>query len=134
MTMIPLAGERLIFELGWRNAWLIEGLVIWAVVVPMAILAIRNRPSDLGQHVDGDLHAPTDAPEVWGVTRREAMRTSFFWLVTLAVTATGNSHHRSCLPPDRPPGQSWADTRGSRGELHPADHRDVHRHAGHRCA
>lgn len=89
MTMIPLAGERLIFEFGWRNAWLIEGLIIWAVIVPMAVLAIRNRPSDLGQHVDGDLHAPTDAPEVWGVTRREAMRTPFFWLVTLGVVATG---------------------------------------------
>jgi MFS family permease len=89
MTLIPLAGERLIFELGWRNAWLIEGLVIWVIVVPMALLAIRNRPSDLGQHVDGDLEPPTDAPEVWGVTRREAMKTPFFWIVTLAVTATG---------------------------------------------
>lgn len=79
----------MIFELGWRNAWLIEGLVIWAVVVPMALFAIRNRPSDLGQHVDGDAHPPTDAPEIWGVTRREAMRTTYFWLVTLAVTATG---------------------------------------------
>lgn len=89
MTLIPLAGERLIFELGWRNAWLIEGLVIWVIVVPMAIFAIRNRPSDLGQHVDGDLAPPTNAPEVWGVTRREAMRTPFFWIVTVAVTATG---------------------------------------------
>ncbi len=89
MTLIPLAGERMIFELGWRNAWLIEGLVIWAVVVPMAIFAIRNRPSDLGQHVDGDAEPPTNAPEVWGVTRREAMKTPFFWIVTLAVTATG---------------------------------------------
>jgi MFS family permease len=89
MTLIPLAGERMIFELGWRNAWLIEGLVIWAIVVPMAIFAIRNRPSDLGQHVDGDPEAPTNAPEVWGVTRREAMKTPFFWIVTLAVTATG---------------------------------------------
>ena len=89
MTMIPLAGERLIFELGWRNAWLIEGLVIWAVVVPIAVLAVRNRPSDLGQHVDGARVVPKNAPEVWGVTRKEAMRTSFFWLVTLAVTATG---------------------------------------------
>ncbi|MGA1146027.1 MAG: MFS transporter [Candidatus Nanopelagicales bacterium] len=89
MTLIPLAGERMIFELGWRNAWLIEGLVIWAIVVPMAIFAIRNRPSDLGQHVDGDPEAPTNAPEVWGVTRREAMKTPFFWIVTLAVTASG---------------------------------------------
>ncbi len=85
MTLIPLLGERLIADYGWRNAWLIEGLAVWAIVLPIAILGIRNRPSDVGQHVDGD--AATDAPaaEVWGVTRKQALRSSFFWLVTAAV-------------------------------------------------
>lgn len=85
MTLVPLLGERLIADMGWRNAWLVEGLVVWAIVLPIAVLGIRNRPSDVGQHVDGD--AATDAPsdEVWGVTRREALRSSFFWLVTAAV-------------------------------------------------
>lgn len=89
MTLVPLVGERLIFEMGWRNAWLIEGIAIWVLVVPLAVLAVRNRPSDVGQHMDGEPHAPTEAPEVWGVTRRQAMGTAFFWLVTLGVTATG---------------------------------------------
>lgn len=85
MTLIPLLGERLIADIGWRNAWMIEGLIVWAIVLPIAILGIRNRPSDVGQYVDGD--AATDAPpvEVWGVTRKEALRSSFFWLVTAAV-------------------------------------------------
>ena len=85
MTLVPLLGERLIADMGWRNAWLVEGLAVWVIVLPIAILGIRNRPSDVGQHVDGD--AATDAPpdEVWGVTRREALRSSFFWLVTAAV-------------------------------------------------
>jgi len=85
MTLIPLLGERLIADMGWRNAWLIEGLAVWAIVLPIALLGIRNRPSDVGQYVDGD--KATDAPpaEVWGVTRKEALRSSFFWLVTAAV-------------------------------------------------
>lgn len=85
MTLVPLAGERLIFGMGWRTAWLIEGLVVLVVVVPLALLAIRNRPSDIGQHVDGDPAPPEGGAEVWGVTRAEALRTGFFWLVTAAV-------------------------------------------------
>lgn len=87
MTLVPLAGERLIFDLGWRSAWVVEGLIVWAFVVPIALLAIRNRPSDIGQHVDGDKEPPTDEPEVWGVTRKEALRTGFFWIITAAVAA-----------------------------------------------
>jgi len=64
---------------------LIEGLVVWALVLPIAIFGIRNRPGDVGQHVDGD-PAPIDgSDEVWGVKRSEALRTGFFWLVTAAV-------------------------------------------------
>lgn len=85
MTLVPLVGERLIFGLGWRTAWLIEGLVVLAVVVPLALFAIRNRPSDIGQHVDGDSMPPEGGAEVWGATRAEALRTGFFWLVTAAV-------------------------------------------------
>lgn len=88
MTLVPLVGERLIFGLGWRTAWLIEGLVVLVVVVPLAIFAIRNRPSDMGQHVDGDPAPSAATDEVWGVTRREALRTGFFWLVTAAVATT----------------------------------------------
>ena len=85
MTLIPLLSERLIVDIGWRNTWLVEGLAVWVIVLPIALLGIRNRPSDVGQHVDGD--SATDAPpaEVWGVTRKEALRSSFFWLVTIAV-------------------------------------------------
>ena len=85
MTLIPLLSERLIVDIGWRNTWLVEGLAVWVIVLPIALLGIRNRPSDVGQHVDGD--SATDVPpaEVWGVTRKEALRSSFFWLVTVAV-------------------------------------------------
>ena len=85
MTLIPLATERLIADLGWRNVWVIEGLAVWAIVLPIAIFGVRNRPSDVGQHVDGDPAPDVPRDEVWGVTRKEALSTGFFWLVTAAV-------------------------------------------------
>lgn len=85
MTLVPLLGERLIAGYGWRQAWIVEGLVVLAIVLPIAVLGIRNRPSDVGQHVDGDPEPVGGAPEVWGVRRGEALRTGFFWLVTAAV-------------------------------------------------
>ena len=85
MTLIPLLGERLIADHGWRTAWVVEGLVVWAIVLPIALIGVRNRPSDIGQHVDGDPAPEGTSTEVWGVTRKEALRTSFFWLVTAAV-------------------------------------------------
>jgi MFS family permease len=85
MTLVPLLGELLIADYGWRQTWVIEGLVVWALVLPIAIFGIRNRPSDVGQYVDGD-PAPVDGSDnVWGVKRSEALRTGFFWLVTAAV-------------------------------------------------
>ena len=85
MTLVPLLGEFLIADYGWRQTWVIEGLVVWALVLPIAIFGIRNRPSDVGQYVDGD-PAPVDgSDDVWGVKRSEALRTGFFWLVTAAV-------------------------------------------------
>ena len=85
MTLVPLLGESLIADYGWRQTWVIEGLVVWALVLPIAIFGIRNRPSDVGQYADGD-PAPVDgSDDVWGVKRSEALRTGFFWLVTAAV-------------------------------------------------
>lgn len=89
MTLIPLGIERVIDASGWRTAWVVEALVIWLVIVPLALLFIRNRPSDIGQHMDGDPEPPTGAGEAWGVSRREALRSPFFWLVTATVATTG---------------------------------------------
>jgi MFS family permease len=43
ISLSPLLLERLIADHGWRNAWLIEGLVIWAVLLPIARLGMRER-------------------------------------------------------------------------------------------
>lgn len=88
MTTVPLITEGLITDFGWRTVWVIEGITIWLVVVPLALFAIRNRPSDIGQHVDGDPLTPAVIDQGWGVTRKAAARTGFFWVVTAAVTTS----------------------------------------------
>lgn len=92
ISLAPLALERLIFDHGWRLMWATEGLLVWAVVLPIALVGMRDRPSDLGQRPDGQPH-PTDGSQPtdqnWGLTRAQALRTRFFWVVTAAVAASG---------------------------------------------
>jgi Na+/melibiose symporter-like transporter len=82
----------------WRIGWTITGVAaLFAAVV--AILAVRNRPSDLGQYPDG---VPPDRAEATGgVTRAartyrtmvkwtlaDALRTPALWLLLLAAIGT----------------------------------------------
>jgi len=92
ISMTPLLAEALIAHHGWRTAWLVVGLAVWVIVIPIAIFGIRDRPSVFGQWPDG--HTPRDtaaasAAANWGVTRGVAMRHPFFWVVTAGVAACG---------------------------------------------
>lgn len=88
LSVIPVLVERLIAGLGWRQVWAIEGLAVWAILVPLAVFGIRNHPADLGQHVDGrppvaeEDPRPTP-PEGWPV--RAAARTGMFWAMTACL-------------------------------------------------
>lgn len=91
ISMTPLLVEALIAQHGWRTAWLIEGLAVWAVVVPLALVAMRDRPERLGQRPDGA--APVEGEDgpyrAGGLTRGEVLRHPYFWLVASAVAASG---------------------------------------------
>ena len=98
MACIPLAiGALILPATGWRGAWLVMGVIVLAVVLPIAAWGIIDRPSDVGQQPDGRPAAGdpdgaedgevVDAPAV-SFTRREALTTAMFWAVALAVAAT----------------------------------------------
>lgn len=92
VSLTPLAAEALIAEHGWRTAWLLSGLGVWLVVIPIALLGMRDRPSVLGQWPDGRTPQDTAAAEramTWGVDRRTAIRHPFFWVVTAGAAAVG---------------------------------------------
>lgn len=98
MACIPLGiGALILPNTGWRGAWLVMGVIVLVVVLPIAAWGIIDRPSDVGQQPDGRLAPPPrdedadgqpiDAPDV-SYTRREAVTTAMFWAVALAVATT----------------------------------------------
>ena len=88
---------QIVERAGWRAGWLVLGVLLWCVA-PLAWLAVRRRPEDLGLHPDGDITAVTgrqpgrsqpavtyDEP-AWTV--REVLHTRSFWFVTAALMLT----------------------------------------------
>jgi sugar phosphate permease len=78
---------------GWRSSYQVLGIVLWAVVLPLGLIFLRNRPEEYGLSPDGDLDRPGDSArqrigvteENW--TRAEAIRTSAFWLTSAGLAA-----------------------------------------------
>lgn len=88
ITLTPLVSNWLIGRSGWRYTWFVEGVVVLAVIIPMSLLLIRNRPSDVGQLPDGEPPARGMSPEVVGLTLRQVRGTVLFWLIMGAVALT----------------------------------------------
>lgn len=89
-------------EWSWRTVWFVMGCMLWALA-PLAWIAVRRRPEDLGLPPDGEEPsrmegAAADTPRrvervvsheadpPW--TAREVLRSSTFWLLTAGFTLT----------------------------------------------
>lgn len=69
--------------LGWRQSFLVSGVAIALVFLPIGLFVVRNSPAEVGLRADGQSHAEAAAappPEV-GLTVREAMRSPVFWVL-----------------------------------------------------
>ena len=93
MVLVPLA-VFLISRWGLPVTLPILGAAFWVVVIPMALLVIKSRPSDVGQFPDGD-RSLLEGREMKGArisyasqirpwTRTEALRTTAFWAIVAA--------------------------------------------------
>lgn len=89
ISLAPVLLERLVAEYGWRAVWAGEGIFVWLTVIPLALLVMKDRPAELGQRPDGAPADASDAGGTSGMTRRQAVRTGWFWLVTAAVSVSG---------------------------------------------
>lgn len=81
----------LIPEFGWRMAYLSMAFMIWTVAIPLSLLVVRTRPSEMGLFPDGDARPPelpagatARAAEVPSFTLKQAARTSTFWLIAIS--------------------------------------------------
>jgi len=91
ISATPLLIEGVIGQHGWRTAWAIEGIAVWLIVIPLAIFAMRDKPSVLGQRPDGIPLPPegTPHPVEQGLTRGEVVKHPYFWLLASAVAVSG---------------------------------------------
>ena len=96
--LFPLMLTGLISWIGWRDAWLWSGAGILVLLFPLTIF-VRSRPEVMGLLPDGDSSNDASASTPLGVpststsqimnpqnfTRREALQTKVFWMLTLAM-------------------------------------------------
>jgi MFS-type transporter involved in bile tolerance (Atg22 family) len=107
VSMAPLILERMVSQLGTQTVWIIEGLAVWSVVVPIGIVALRRlpRPSRASAEIPVRTH---DLVAVVGPqwTARAASRTAMFWaiaagLATSGMVTTGLNFHQIALLGER---------------------------------
>lgn len=76
----PLA-HHLIETFDWRQTYVLFGLAIPVVIMPLAVLVIRRSPQELGVRDDGEGALGTPDSEPLGLTVAESLRTVSFWLL-----------------------------------------------------
>jgi len=94
VVMAPFIGYML-SHYHWRDAYLSLAVILVAVVVPLALLVVRTRPSDMGLYPDDD-QAPAEEATRHGepngaasFTLNQALRTRVFWFIALAYACYG---------------------------------------------
>lgn len=93
---IPIVAVWLFALVGWRNTWMVFGLLTLAMVVLPAFLLVRRSPEDMGLRPDGspgprqppngetaNRETPREAAIDVPWTRGEAVRTRTFWLLVV---------------------------------------------------
>ena len=91
MILFPLLASVIIAREGWREAWVVLGLVVWGVALLPAWLLTAQSPEEVGLRPDGD---PADPPEDSaspgeepGWTLAEAARTPALWILAIGTGA-----------------------------------------------
>ncbi len=91
MSLAPVLLNLAIESYSWRSAWLIAGVTVWAVVVPIGYFGIVDRPEDVGQLPDGDAAPPPAGdgqPAPPAHSGRAALGELRFWVLSLTVATT----------------------------------------------
>ena len=79
---IPLS-DALLVAFGWRQAVFMLGVLLGIITIPLHLLILRGKPADLGLLPDGKISLP-EAKPTSSVSLGMALRSRFFWLMTLA--------------------------------------------------
>jgi len=89
-AVAPLLIGELIGRFGWRQAFVIVGILILVVLFPVAQWVTYSKPAELGLYVDGasELMDTTSAGMAQSVDVGGAVRSRDFWLIIGGATLT----------------------------------------------
>jgi MFS family permease len=87
---IPPVAQYLIANVGWREAYMALGIMVWVLVLPGAIFVVRNTPEEMGVYPDDRDRPPAgEAPRRSTGKRTRDTRPVFtslrFWLLALPL-------------------------------------------------
>ncbi len=91
-AIFPPFARFLIDSIGWREAYAVLGVVAIGLIVPTALLIVKNRPEDAGLFPDGSSQPPVSETRqaMAGVRRDTRVYSSVnFWLLALSLGSPG---------------------------------------------
>lgn len=108
-ALIPSFNNAMIISIGWRDAFRVNALIMWLLLLPVVAVVLRNRPSDIGQVPDG---IPPEGPRAGaiddqgGITLHAALRSITFWSligasVVPSLVVTGLAFNQVAILTDR---------------------------------
>lgn len=98
MVVFPLVATWVSVVWGWETAWIVLGIMVYAIALGPAALLIAQRPEDVGLLPDGD--SPDDVDKTDGAghaveaaaaesviewTTRQALRTPALWVLAIGT-------------------------------------------------
>jgi len=102
-ALLPPVLLAMITNFGWRMAYVLLGVSVWIIMIPILITVFRNSPRDVNQHMDGitsgtgmDIHE--NASLDVGMDLKGAQRTPAYWIMLVltviwAMSITGVFFH-----------------------------------------
>jgi MFS family permease len=89
-ALVPLL-TKITLDYDWRTAYLAVALVSFVVIALLALIVIREQPSDLGLQPYGSGHKTDDTPVAISedLALGEAMRTRSFWMFLIVMFVCG---------------------------------------------
>ena len=89
MVMSPIA-NWIILNWGWRTAFVLSGIEILVLVVPVILVVIRTHPSEMGLEPYQSFQPGAEAPsDNWGVNVRQAFAVPAFWQIAAIMLVIG---------------------------------------------
>ncbi len=80
ISLVPIALEALVAEHGFRTAWLVQGVVVWALILPIALLGVPRRHRRSGP--DGVASAKAGPSGHPAGSARAVLRVPMFWVLS----------------------------------------------------